>query len=91
MQLSTSFIDNDLFTVDWKGLSSPTMGMNCLGRLLRDNGHSLEPSPPERITGIISTPLLVMLVLPVRRDENRIIDFDTDARVDPDQQILVYD
>ena len=32
---------------------SPAKGKYCLGHSLRDNGQSLVPEPPERITGII--------------------------------------
>jgi hypothetical protein len=28
-------------------------GQNCLGKLLRDTGHSRVPEPPERMTGTI--------------------------------------
>jgi hypothetical protein len=30
-----------------------TSGRNCLGKSVRDNGHSLLPVPPERTTGKI--------------------------------------
>ena len=36
-----------------KRLSFLSNAMNCLGFLLFDNGQSLEPSPPDRITGVI--------------------------------------
>ncbi len=33
---------------------SEISGQNCLGKLLRETGHSLVPEPPDKITGTIS-------------------------------------
>jgi hypothetical protein len=34
-------------------LLSPISGANCFGRLFRDSGHNLDPTPPHNITGTI--------------------------------------
>jgi hypothetical protein len=39
--------------VVWKVDRSPTSGMNCLGSVSRDSGHTLVPDPPHMITGKI--------------------------------------
>jgi hypothetical protein len=31
----------------------PASDKNCLGNALRDSGHSREPDPPDRMTGVM--------------------------------------
>ena len=52
------------FTAASNRLCVPISGVNCFGRLLRDNGHNRDPTPPHNITGTISliTPLFARIL-----------------------------